>query len=290
MAVADWQRTVWSAHIHDARLAGRSLRYVDLGDGDPLVLIHGTGGAWQSWLLNLEPLAARHRVIAVDLPGFGCSARLPAAPDMRQYAASLVELLDQLGLGRVTVLGHSLGGVVAMRFALDHPERTASLVLVDGGGVALTPLRLWVVVRMLFVINALFSRRAVVRALVRRPRLRRLAMAGFVRDPAIADGPFASEVLGVFAAPGLVDAVKSAASDDVGDHAERIAAPTLLLWGNSDPVIPLAVAEELSGRLRRSRLEAMHGVGHCPMLEQPERFNARVADWVDEVGKWTRAR
>jgi pimeloyl-ACP methyl ester carboxylesterase len=195
-------------------------------------------------LLNLEPLAARHRVIAVDVPGFGRSGRLAAAPDMRAYVASLVELLDQLGLAQVTVLGHSLGGVVAMRFALDHPERTASLVLVDGGGLALTPVRLRLVVWLLLVVNALMSRRAVVRALVRRPRLRRAALAGFVRDPEIAHAAFANELLDVFAAPGLVDAVKSGASDDVGEHAERIAAPTLLVWGGSDPIIPPSVAEE----------------------------------------------
>jgi pimeloyl-ACP methyl ester carboxylesterase len=281
VTAADWRTMDWSTHIHDARVAGRPLRYVDLGEGAPLLLVHGTGGAWQSWLLNLGPLAARHRVIAVDLPGFGRSGCLPAAPDMRAYVASLVELLDQLGLAQVTVLGHSLGGVVAMRFAVDHPERTASLVLVDGGGVALTPLRLRLVVRTLLVVNALMSRRAVVRALVRRPRLRRVAMAGFVRDPEIADAALANEMLSTFAAPGLVDAVTSAASDDVGDHAERVAAPTLLVWGEADRLIPLSVAEELASRLSQARLEVMPGVGHCPMLERPERFNALIADWVD---------
>jgi pimeloyl-ACP methyl ester carboxylesterase len=284
MSVAGSRATDWSAHVHDATAAGRPLRYVDVGEGAPLVLIHGTGGAWQTWLLNLAALGARHRVIAVDLPGFGRSGRLPPAPDTRAFAASLVELLDQLGLERVTVVGHSLGGVVAMRFAADHPARTASLVLVDGGGVALSPLRLWLVVRSLLVVNVLLRRPAVVRALVRRPRLRRLAMAGFARDPAVADAALAHEFLSIFAAPGLADAVIAAARDDVGQQAGRILAPSLLIWGQADPIIPLAVAEDLVSRLPNARLEVMRGVGHCPMLERPERFNALVADWVDEVG------
>ncbi|HEY3019385.1 MAG TPA: alpha/beta hydrolase, partial [Solirubrobacteraceae bacterium] len=173
-------------------------------------------------------------------------------------------------------------GVVAMRFALEHPERTASLILLDGGGVKMTALRLRMVVGSLVVINALMGRPAVVRALVRRPWLRRAAMAGFVRDPAVATAALAHEMLSIFAGPGLVDAVMSAARDDVGEYAERIAAPTLLIWGDRDPVVPLSAAQRLAARLPRARLTTVPGVGHCPMLEQPDRFNDLVADWVDE--------
>jgi len=283
LRTANWQDRDWSTYIRDATVAGRRLRYVDLGEGTPLVLVHGTGGAWQSWLLNLEALAERHRVIAVDLPGFGRSDALPPAPGMSAYAASIAALLDQLGLRRVSILGHSLGGVVAMRFALEHPERTASLILLDGGGVEMTALRLRMVVGSLIVVNALMGRPAVVRALVRRPRLRRAAMAGYVRDPAIATAALAHEMMSIFAGPGLVRALMSASRDDVGEYAGQIAAPTLLIWGDRDRVIPLAVAQKLAAKLPRARLTTLPGVGHCPMLEHPERFNTLVAEWVDEL-------
>jgi len=144
-------------------------------------------------------------------------------------------------------------------------------------------LRLWLVVRSLLVVNVLLRRPAVVRALVRRPRLRRLAMAGFARDPAVADAALAHEFLSIFAALGLADAVIAAARDDVGDQAGRILAPSLLIWGQADPIIPLAVAEDLVSRLPNARLEVMREVGHCPMLERPERFNQLLADWMDDV-------
>src|SRR5687768_3153915 len=114
--IASWQDRDWSPYIHDAAVAGKRLRYLDMGEGAPLVLVHGTGGAWQSWLLNIVALAEHHRVIAVDLPGFGRSEAVPAAPNMSAYAASIAALLEQLGLERVSILGHSLGGIVAMRF------------------------------------------------------------------------------------------------------------------------------------------------------------------------------
>src|ERR1044072_1712671 len=84
-----WQDRDWSSDIHDAEIAGKGLRYLDMGEGAPLVLLHGTGGAWQSWLLNLEGLAQRHRVIAVDLPGFGQSDPLPPAPVMSGHRGPL---------------------------------------------------------------------------------------------------------------------------------------------------------------------------------------------------------
>jgi len=259
------------------------MRYVDMGTGDPLVLVHGVGGAWQTWLLNLQGLAARHRVIAIDVPGFGQSDPLPAAPDMSAYVASIAGLLDQLGLHRVTILGHSLGGVAAMRFALEHPERTASLVLVDGGGIKMAAARLRMVVGSLIVIHAVMSREAVVRALVRRPRLRRAAMSGMVPDPAIATAALTHELVSIFASTGLVNALKSGSRDDIGDYAERITTPTLLIWGDRDQVVPLAVAQRLAARLPQARLVTFAGVGHCPMLEQADRFNDLVADWVDEL-------
>jgi len=282
-ATASWQDRDWSTYIHDIDVEGRRLRYVDMGEGAPLVLVHGTGGAWQSWLLNIEALARRHRVIAVDLPGFGQSDPLPAAPNMSAYAASIAALLDQLGLARVTILGHSLGGVAAMRFVLEHPERTASLILLDGGGMELKAVRLRLVVGSLVVFNALMGRPSVVRAMVRRPRLRRAMMAGFVRDPAIATAALAHEMMSVFASPGLVKALMSAARDDVAQHAERVTAPTLLLWGEKDPVVPVASARKLAATLPNARLTTFPGVGHCPMLEQAARFNELVADWVDEI-------
>src|SRR5437764_6505507 len=120
----------------NAIVGGRRLHYVDVGEaaGLPLVLVHGTGGSWQSWLLNVSELSRDRRVIAVDLPGFGRSEPLPPNADMADYADAVAALLAALGVERAIVVGHSLGGVVVMRMALRHPRLVAGVVNVDGGG------------------------------------------------------------------------------------------------------------------------------------------------------------
>jgi pimeloyl-ACP methyl ester carboxylesterase len=110
----------------------------------------------------------------------------------------------------------------------------------------------------------------------------RTAMAGFVPDPAIATAALAHEMLSIFAAPGLVNALVSAARDDIGEHAEDIAVRTLLIWGAADRVVPLSVAQGLAARLPQAQLVSFPRVGHCPMLERANDFNTRVADWVGE--------
>src|SRR5438093_12469203 len=102
---------------HDAIVGGRRLHYVDVGaaGGLPLVLVHGTGGSWQSWLLNVSELSRDRRVIAVDLPGFGRSEPLPPSADMADYADAVAALLAALGLEPAIVVGPPLGGGRARR-------------------------------------------------------------------------------------------------------------------------------------------------------------------------------
>jgi len=283
--VLDPPSAEWDASAADAIVAGRRLRYVDIGGtaGPPLVLVHGTGGSWQSWLLNLSELSRGHRVVAVDLPGFGRSEPLAPTAGMADYADAVAALLAELGIERAIVVGHSLGGVVVMRMALRHPRLVAGVVNVDGGGVALTARRLRLVTSSLLVVNALLSREAVVRAITRRRRLRRWLARAAMYDRDVLTAELAGQILATFAAPGLVAAVAAGTRDDIADHADDVACPVLLLWGRHDRVIPVALAEALAGRMPSGRLEVIEEAGHCPMIERPREFNRAVDSFARSV-------
>jgi pimeloyl-ACP methyl ester carboxylesterase len=246
------------------------------------VLVHGTGGSWQSWLLNLGELARDRRVIAVDLPGFGGSDALDVTLGMEVYADSVAALLAALRVDRAIAVGHSLGGLVALRLALRHPALLTALVVVNGGGVALSRVRLKLVTSALLAVNALLSHEPVMRAVTVRPRARRWLVAGAIRERDALTPALAAEMLASFAAPGLVAAVIAGARDDVADHVHEVTCPTLLLWGRHDRLVPLALATELAKRMRNARVEVIEGAGHCPMIERPQDFNHAVATFASQ--------
>jgi pimeloyl-ACP methyl ester carboxylesterase len=283
----EWTVVDWSSHVRDLTVDGRRMRCVDLGGGPGpplvLVLVHGTGGSWQTWLLNLGELARERRVIAIDLPGFGGSQPLAITAGMGAYADALAGLLEALAVERAVVVGHSLGGLVALRLALRHPALVAGVVSVDGGGMALSGLRLRLVTAALLSINALLSVPSLLRPLMLRPRARRLLVSGAMHDRAALTAELASEMLSNFAAPGLVPAVAAGARDDLEKHVGDIACPVLLLWGRHDRLLPVALADALAQRMRSARVTVIEGAGHCPMIERPHEFNRAVAEFADAL-------
>ena len=207
------------------------------------------------------------------MPGFGGSE--PAAePRIEDYSETLAGLLDRLEIDACWSAGHSLGGLVSTRFALDHPDRLTGLALVNAGGRGdgAGPARDH---RPPFLVcNVVLALPASAASLALRPRLRRLVLAGFLYDR---DGFSASSRSKPFrswpppASPTPPTRERPGASES---SAEQIAAPTLLLWGRARPHHPArARAEELAAVLPDARLEIVDGAGHCPMFECPEEFN-----------------
>jgi len=275
-----WQAITWSGSVHDVRIDGGTVRYADHGAGPAIVLIHGLGGSWQTWLQNIPALAREHRVIALDLPGFGASHALPAPAEMATHADVLATLLDRLGLTSATIVGHSMGGLVALELLAARPDLVERLVLANAGGIPLGRVRLAAIVGGFKVFHRVFARDPIIRALSTRPRLRRFVFAGFMGNPAAMAGPFALEVVPLIFAPGFTAAV-SAASRVAGTvEAGAITGPVLLVWGTRDRILPLTQAQRLHGALCDlgvdARLVALDGVGHCPMFEAPDLFNEAV--------------
>jgi pimeloyl-ACP methyl ester carboxylesterase len=132
----DWRGIDWPAHTHRVEVDGIPVNYVDIGEGTPVVFIHGLGGCWQNWLENLPRFAESHRAIALDLPGFG-GTPMPDEPISITFFARIVDhFCEALDLGRVSLVGNSMGGFTAAETAIRHPERVDDLVLVDAAGIS----------------------------------------------------------------------------------------------------------------------------------------------------------
>jgi pimeloyl-ACP methyl ester carboxylesterase len=274
----------WADSVRDATVDGRRLRYVDAGSGLPLVLLHGIGGSWTHWSENLAALtAAGHRVVAVDMPGFGASEPLPPGVEMTATADVILQLLDQLQLDRVTVVGHSLGGLVSWLIAVRQPERVERLVLVDAATVKLPVLAVQAIIRSFSFMGNLLVRPAIARAVMLRPRLRHIAMSGVVADPASIPAALAVRIMApMIDPPGFHDALRAAPQALSLLEPETMTIPTLLIWGTADRIFPVAAAQRLQEAMPKARLVEIRGAGHCPQFERPQEFDAALLAFVGE--------
>jgi pimeloyl-ACP methyl ester carboxylesterase len=230
-----------------------------VGSGEPLVLVHGLGGSWRWWSPLLERLGRVRRVHAIDLPRR--RGTVPAA----ELSAWLDWTLQEQGLDRVDLAGHSLGGLVAAELAALRPERVRSLALVAPAGI---PCGRSVVRRSLPLTETLFDLR------------RSLPL---VVSDAVRAGPL-----------GLAHGIVYVSSRDLRPLLPEVQAPTLLLWGARDRLVPLAVAEEWQRLVPHARLELLP-CGHVPMLEQPAAVADRLVAFLgeelaDDAGDGRRAR
>ena len=272
-----------------AILHGRVVTYTELGAGPVLLLIHGMAGSYENWQDVVEPLARRHTVVAPDLPGHGASA--PGAGDysLGALAAGLRDLLVMLGHERATLVGHSLGGGIAMELAYHFPELAERLVLVSSGGLGpeVSP-----VLRAAALPGA------------------DLFIAATARTAAKAGGAFGRGLAAVGLRPtadvaevargyaSLADRDRRAAflatlrsvvstrgqSVDASDRlylAARL--PVLIIWGARDPIIPAHHGERAHKAIAGSRLAIFDGIGHLPQIEAPGRFVTVLERFIEET-------
>ncbi len=130
-----WLEVDWRQHLHRVELPGAAVNYAEIGEGPPVVFVHGISGSWQNWLENLPHFARNHRAIALDLPGFGASPMPSWTIDMFAYGRLLHDFCEKLGIdGGATLVGNSMGGLVAAEAVLSAPGRFDRLVLVSAAG------------------------------------------------------------------------------------------------------------------------------------------------------------
>jgi pimeloyl-ACP methyl ester carboxylesterase len=245
---------------------GMRLHVRDSGpkDAPPVILLHGFGGSVHTWDAWAEGLQATHRVVRYDQPGAGLSApdRLGQYTDERGMQV-LAALMDQLGLQHASLVGHSMGGRLAWRMAADQPQRVDKLVLVAPDGFASpgfdygrAPDVGWITGLLRWALP-----RAVVRA----------SLAPAYADPATMTDALVDRYHALMLAPGnrqaLLDRMRQLVLRPPAPFLARIQAPTLLVWGTADKMIPVANAADYQRALPRSQLVQLPGVGHLPQEE-----------------------
>ena len=262
-----------------AELKGVRMRYFVGGNGPPLLLVHGLGGAAANWTELVPLLTRRHRLLVPDLPGHGGSSPLPAVAGLEPFADRVALVAEREAMLPAPVVGHSLGGLVVLRLALSRPDAVAALVLACAAG--LSTGGFWGRQLMTAVATLRPGRLAARHRgwISRSPLLRRLVF-GFVSvaDPA---GLTGEAVEGFLAAQLLHTDVRSAwralRADDPRRELEAIRCPVLVLWGGDDVQLPLDDAFEYTRRLR-ARLRVIAGCGHLLIGERPE----ACASGIDE--------
>jgi pimeloyl-ACP methyl ester carboxylesterase len=277
-----WTDIEWAKYVEEAHPFGRTLRYVDYGDGPPILLVHGMGGSWQSWLANIPSLGERHRVIAVDLPGFGGSDPLPSGAVFAGYADVLEAVLDELGIPSVAVFGHSLGGLVALTLASRSPERVAGVVLVSGGGAELSRMRLAGIRAAFWVMKQLLTMPGISRWLGH-SRITRVLMWPAVHDWRKVPLELVWAMFPRSISPGFLEAARLGSAGLRSLNPRAVTAPVLLAWGRQDRILPLSIGRQLEAALPAGRLVVLADVGHCAMFEDPDRFNRLAMRFLERL-------
>lgn len=277
------------AQVRTATVHGRSVGYVEAGSGDLLLLIHGMAGTAENWSSVIEPLALSHTVIAPDFPGHGTSEPGGGDYSLGSLASGLRDLMLTLGHERATLVGHSLGGGVALQFTYQFPEMVERLVLVSSGGLGpdVSPiLRAAALPGADLFISATAGIGARAGSLLG-SGLGKLGLRPSADVAEVARG-YAS-----LSDPARRKAFLATLRSVVGTEGQRVAAhdllylaealPLLIVWGDRDPIIPVAHAEQAHAALPSSRLEIFEGAGHVPQLESPGRFVAVLQRFLEET-------
>jgi pimeloyl-ACP methyl ester carboxylesterase len=271
--------------LRGGEVDGLALHYVVVGRGPAVVLLHGLGGFAQSWRYTLDVLSARATVFALDLPGFGRSAKPRTIYRLGYFASALHGFLDAMGVAQASLVGHSLGASVAVTYALTHPARVERLALV-GGLVPGVSFRMSLAYRLLalpVVGEAL--------ALCGSAPLYKAAVARCFHAPQPAEVAFLvehdyRERTGPQARAAWLATARHIRADLVdrrGDYRRALASldlPTLLVHGRQDPAVAPRHAAEAASALPRAALRWVDACGHFPHLEHSQDVNGWLAEFL----------
>jgi len=263
---------------------GITLHYYEAGEGEPLLLIHGFLSYGYTWKDNIPALAAAgYHVIAPDLPGYGFSDKPSGIEyNYKTFSDTMKQLLDAKKIGRVSLVGNSMGGGVSIRFAIDNPGRVKKLVLVDSSGVRHGPNTLF---KLLTVpgLNRFMSSTLT-------PGTMKAIIGGTMfYDSKKVTAEKAESYFAPLRTRGSFDAsqktLKGNKFDFPDTELKKIAAPTLLIWGEQDKVINPAVANVFHSRIKGAELVFIPKCGHLPQEEKPVEFNKALTVFLNSKKK-----
>ena len=283
-----WLDIDWRSHQRWVNIEGSAVNTIELGEGPPLLFIHGLSGSWPNWLEQLPIFAADHRVLAIDLPGFGNSPMPERDIAISGYARLLDRLLGELGIDAAAVVGNSMGGFIAAELAISYPQRVERLVLVSAAGLstyaeprvarAIPSIRR--TERILAATGAWVASKS--DAVASRPRLREAALNVVMRHPSRIPAALAAEQIRGAGKPGFLPALQAILEYDFRDRLPEIACPTLIVWGDSDRLVNVRDADTFAELIPNSRKVIFEDTGHVAMLERPAAFNDLLRDFLAE--------
>lgn len=258
----------------EVSIYGQKIRYVEAGAGAPVILLHGLGGNSTNWMLNITPLAEKYHVIVPDQIGFGRSDKPFISYRVGTYVDFLDKLYGTLKIERATLVGNSMGGWIAVLYALAHPEKVERLVLVDAAGFA--PPKEFDAARL----NAFMNPST-------REGMRQLASLAFYNKALFTSDAAIDVMLTQRLSAGDGHVIQSlmesvARREDLLDN--RLAGvkqPTLLIWGRADGLTPLKeYGERFQREIQGSELIVLEKSGHVPQVEQAAEFNAALLKFL----------
>jgi pyruvate dehydrogenase E2 component (dihydrolipoamide acetyltransferase) len=248
---------------------GKSVQYLVVGEGDPLVLLHGFGGDINIWVFNQEALAAEHTVYALDLPGHGASTKDVGDGDLDSFIGVLTDFLDAMGVEKVHLAGHSMGGAIASAFAKAHPDRVGSLILIASAGLGEE-------INEEYIEGFIAANR-------RREMKNTLGM--LFANPDLVTRQLVQDVMRFKRLDGVDEALRKVADKvfpdgkqaDVPDLSE-LSVPILAIWGSEDHIIPVVHSENLP---ENARVEVLEDTGHMPQMEAAGKVNRLIREFLD---------
>jgi pimeloyl-ACP methyl ester carboxylesterase len=275
---------VWASRYAQGtsvELNGRRTHYLVKGDGPPVILLHGFFYDSYLWAGNIDALARHFTVYALDLWGSGYSTREPLDHGYPLYAEQLRLFMDRLGITRASLVGQSMGGGTAVRFAVHHRERVEKLVLVACAGLP-NPMPLG-----MKLFKHVPRLGAFLLSLSTDTPRRRALSDSFIHDPKLITDSYFENVTRAHKIRGTHATTLTIARNDFfdksGDDIHRLAAmdiPVLIVWGRQDKAIPVRVAHQMHAILKGSRLEILDHAGHVPNFERADEFNRLAVEFL----------
>lgn len=244
---------------------GVPTRVLSAGEGPAIIFIHGTGGSGKVWFNQMRRFEPQFRVIAPDLPGYGRTPLPDVIRSIDDYPAFVLALMDALGLAKAVLVGNSMGGRVSLQLALDHAERVSGLVLLNSSGLKLPGIP---------TVN------------VREMAPEEFASRLFYRTPEHASSRAALAERFVDtpeqqqARQTMLRLTAGPLRQDMQDRLSQVQAPTLVIWGEGDRIIPQAYGEALASGIPNAKLVVIPRAGHVPMIERPGAVNEAMAPFL----------
>ena len=247
-----WARKTFARRV--VELDSEPVPYLVGGTGPALILIHGLAGSLEWWRYNADEFADQFTVYMFDLPGFGRLGHLPAAGSMPYYTDWVSRFIDAIGIDDAHVLGHSMGGHIAVRLAAGSPERVDRLILVSPAGVLPDAQLDHYILPVLKLLREL------------PPRLLPLALRDIRRADLRTTWRSGQDLI----------------ENDVLPLLPRIQAPVLIIWGEGDDITPFELSETFLEHLPDARLVRLPEAGHLPMVDSAEQFNQAVLSFLQQ--------